>query len=497
MPDLLVSTTLLLVLGAGLLAADAGRIGRNPFLALLAIGLVLFALVARVGTAVGPLAILAGLFVDAGFGLLAVALVLAARRRASGRAFASAGASLLMGYGLVLALRAVTPAVETTLLVELGPDDHPEEIAPLLRAASATAIPAFPRVTPTVDADLAAVLLVAVPERHADGLAHALRADRENVDHVAVNGSVTLNLPEATAPPAGKSAPLADDPLAAAQWALDAARVHAAHARLRDVIPVRRAVVAVLDTGIDGAHPDLIGAFRSTGVATDAHGHGTHCAGIAGAATNNGVGIASLNWQGRFVEVIAYRALPANGAGTHAQIAAAIVDAVLDGADVLSMSLGEQGRAAPKVIRDALGLAARRGVLVVASAGNAGRDGRDHMPSNVPGVVAVAALAPDLTRAPFSNTVGGLERALAAPGADVLSLAPGGDYVRRSGTSMAAPFVAGLAGVLRALDPSLTPDELYLLLRDTGRTVADGDAVGPLVDADGAVRRVLARRDAP
>jgi thermitase len=261
---------------------------------------------------------------------------------------------------------------------------------------------------------------------------------------------------------------------------------------LRDLNPTHKARVAIVDTGVDARHEDLGAIFGQSTGNTDANGHGTHCAGIAGAATNNGVGVASLNWEGRFVEVTGYHALGASGMGTIETIAQAIIDATNDGADVISMSLGDVAPKTPQVLSKAVDFALRHNVIVLASAGNSNEDAIDHFPSNIPGVMAIAAVDQDLEKAKFSNTNTSLTRPLAAPGVDILSTMPKQGYKPLSGTSMATPVVSGLVGVMRAINPNLTAEDAYLILHETGTTVAASDQVGRVVNAEAAILAVLA-----
>ena len=126
---------------------------------------------------------------------------------------------------------------------------------------------------------------------------------------------------------------------------------------------------------------------------------------------------------------------------------------------------------------------------MAASAGNANEDAIDHFPSNIDGVIAVAAVDRDLTKASFSNTVGSLSRPIAAPGVDLLSSFIEGTYKPMSGTSMATPVVTGLLGVMRSMNPELTTDEAYLILHETGTEVPDTPEIGRLINAASALER--------
>ncbi|NNE35928.1 MAG: S8 family serine peptidase [Rhodothermales bacterium] len=383
--------------------------------------------------------------------------------------------------------------------MELGADDDILELEPLLSRYGARFERAFPGVSIDMDVDLAQVYIITVPAgRQAvqDELTKLLTADTENVDFVELNRSVTLvPLPESPAASSLASGQrLANDPLAESQWAFDAANIDGAHEILSRAEPVRKAIVAILDTGVDAQHEDIRGTFFASPASDDAHGHGTHCAGIAGAATNNGVGMASLNWEGKFVEVASYRALSSSGMGTVESIAQAVIDATTDGADVISMSLGDYSPTPPRVIREAIDFAQQREVIVVAAAGNSNQDAGDHMPANIDGVIAVSAIDASLRKATFSNTNVSLKRPIAAPGVDILSLVPKGGYETKSGTSMATPLVAGLLGSMRALDPGLTAERAYEILHTTGREVDDSRQVGRVIDAGRAIAEIAGSR---
>ncbi|HRF60773.1 MAG TPA: S8 family peptidase [Fimbriimonadaceae bacterium] len=205
--------------------------------------------------------------------------------------------------------------------------------------------------------------------------------------------------------------------------------------------------IAILDTGVDLDHPDLAPSllpgydFVGESLAIqDRIGHGTHCAGIAAAATNNGLGVAGVAWGCKILPV---KVIGDDGSGTDDDIAAGIVWAVDQGAKVISMSFG--GPDAGQTLAAAVAYATDHGVLVVCSAGNAGTTAPVY-PAFYLSSLAVSAVDAQDRRASFSNYGNWVE--LAAPGVEILSTLPGGSYDRRSGTSMAAPFVAGAAALL-------------------------------------------------
>ncbi len=486
----------LLIAAAFLLIAwDASRRERKPLAALSGLGLFVGAVLVHLFSGASLLHSATTLAAEVGVGLL-LGAGLSALRHATAKPFFALGLLTLGLAGLLYGaerLLGVAPETKTSsFLIELGPDDDIEEIAPVLRRFGVRYERAFPELTRAMDEDLAQTYLVFGDPATFGPLMEALRRDRENVDHVELNRVVRLEPePSAESPGTRAGTVLENDPLVARQWGLDAIHAHEAHALLRDLEPVRKAVVAIVDTGVDARHEDVGGVFRSSPATTDGHGHGTHCAGIAGAVTNNGVGVASLNWEGRFVEVTGYRALNASGMGTLEMIAQAVIDAARDGADVISMSLGDRSPVPPKVIVEAITFAQEQGAVVVTSAGNSDEDARYHMPSNVAGVITVAAVDEHLAKARFSNTNTSLPRPIAAPGVNILSLRPNDGYVSLSGTSMSTPMVSGLIGVMRALDPDLSAEAIYDILHETGATLTASDRVGRMIDAEAALRAVL------
>ncbi|EIT84652.1 alkaline serine protease, subtilase family protein [Fictibacillus macauensis ZFHKF-1] len=205
--------------------------------------------------------------------------------------------------------------------------------------------------------------------------------------------------------------------------------------------------VAIVDTGVDASHPDLEGKVLkgkdfvdNDDDAMDENKHGTHCAGIAAAATNNGKGIAGMAPD---VSVLPVRVLDAQGSGSLDNIAKGIKYAADQGAKVISLSLGGPGSS--KTLDDAIEYASQKGAVIVAAAGNESTDKKSYPGANET-AIAVAATDENDALADFSNYGDWVD--VAAPGVDILSTVPGGKFEKLSGTSMATPLVAGLAGLL-------------------------------------------------
>jgi len=229
-------------------------------------------------------------------------------------------------------------------------------------------------------------------------------------------------------------------------------------------------LIAILDTGIDAQHEDLQNNYFSTleTYDTDVRGHGTHCAGIAAAVTGNGIGIASWIPKGASVKITSIKVLNNMGMGTQRSIVNGILKAADMGADVISLSLG--ARSTPsreKAYQEAVSYAMDKGSIVVVAAGNSKSDALNYSPANTPGVITVAAVDSTFQLAEFSNYVDNLSQGISAPGAGIYSTLPGNQYGAQNGTSMAAPFVSGIIGMMRLYNPNITTEEAYDVLRTT------------------------------
>jgi subtilisin family serine protease len=262
-------------------------------------------------------------------------------------------------------------------------------------------------------------------------------------------------------------------------------------------------VVAVLDSGVDYTHEDLIknmwmrpntmapyqdeelgtiddeygfNAIDSAADPMDENGHGTHCAGIIGAEGENDIGIAGVNWK---VKIMPLKFMNAGGFGTTKDAIEAInyvIDRKKAGVNVrvISASWGSTQRS--RALEDVIRKAYENDILFVAAAGNStvNNDRNPHFPSsyNVPNVISVAALDRNDQLATFSN-YGVKSVAIAAPGVDILSTWLGDAYEEKSGTSMATPVVSGVAALVLAEHPRMSVDDLKKkLLASTDPIVA-------------------------
>ncbi|RAL26421.1 S8 family peptidase [Thermoflavimicrobium daqui] len=235
-----------------------------------------------------------------------------------------------------------------------------------------------------------------------------------------------------------------NDPYFSQQYALKKVNAEQAWDVTRGSSTVK---IAIVDTGVDYNHPDLAGKVdkgydfvNNDNDPMDQQGHGTHCAGIAAAVTNNAAGIAGMAPN---VRILAERVLDANGSGTLADVADGITHAADAGAKVISLSLG--GSSGATTLQNAVSYASSKGAVVVAAAGNSNTSAPSY-PAYYSQAIAVAATDQNDRRASFSNYGSWVD--VAAPGVSIMSTYPGNTYRSLSGTSMATPLVAGLAGLL-------------------------------------------------
>ncbi len=260
-------------------------------------------------------------------------------------------------------------------------------------------------------------------------------------------------------------------------------------------------VIAILDTGVDHNHEDLAGnmwtdsnGYHGYDVVNNdydpdddhddplgPHSHGTHCAGVAAAVTNNNTGIAGVSWESK---IMAVKVLDAVGIGLSPDIADGINYAANNGADIISMSFGTTGYPIPSDLeRDAINDAYNKGCLLVAASGN---DNQPYVayPAAYDNVIAVGATnqsdkrcdASDWGYDLWGNPMGsnyGKELDVVAPGNDILSTVRMGmgsvdsNYDNMDGTSMATPFVSGLAALILSQLGGLAPSDVRRIIEKT------------------------------
>lgn len=271
---------------------------------------------------------------------------------------------------------------------------------------------------------------------------------------------------------------------------IDAVEAWEIHTGSKDVL------VGVLDTGIDYNHPDLFENYwsnpgetgldqngqdkRSNGIDDDNNGyvddwrgwdfinndndplddnnHGTHCAGIIGARSNNGIGISGVNWN---VSMVGLKVFDSEGLTTTDAIVGAIEYATSIGVDLTSNSWG--GGAYSQLIYDAIKKAEENGILFVAAAGNSSQNTDEEIiyPSGyeIDNIISVASTDHNDNISDFSNY--GIRTVdVAAPGTDIYSTVINDDYSMMSGTSMAAPHVAGIAALIMGAYPGISYKEV-------------------------------------
>lgn len=249
----------------------------------------------------------------------------------------------------------------------------------------------------------------------------------------------------------------------------------------------KKVIVAVIDTGIDADHPDLKnniwrGSHSENGWnfvtnrpnPQDEHGHGTHVAGIIGATANPGRGIAGVAQE---VSIMAVKYFSNSNSGliNLRNTVKAIEWAIDHGAKIINYSGGGPEFSEEEYL--AIKRAESKGILVVAAAGNENQN--IDLPKNyyypaaykVSNVLSVAAV--DIDNRLLRSSNWGYQRVdVAAPGENIFSTLPGGKYGYMSGTSQATAFVTGVAALLLAKDPSLTPTRIREIIRSSVDPIA-------------------------
>ncbi len=274
--------------------------------------------------------------------------------------------------------------------------------------------------------------------------------------------------------------PPPNDPSYASQWWLPVVGDRALWALGRG----NGVVVAVIDTGVDLSHPDLVPNLLSNGynfgdgnaIPQDQLGHGTHVAGIIAAAQNNSQGVSGLAPAAKILPI---KINPgALGTFTSDRLGSAIAYAVSQGAKIINLSLTVDQQT--QTVQDALQAALNAGVTVVAAAGNLG--GVVEFPATMPGVIGVAATDQSGKLAGYSNF--GPEITIAAPGSSIYSIVLGGSYgPGADGTSFAAPIVSAALADVVSINPSLPASQFAAYLRSSAKAISGGAYPFGVLDA--------------
>lgn len=253
--------------------------------------------------------------------------------------------------------------------------------------------------------------------------------------------------------------------------------------------------IAILDTGVETSHPDLApkivpgrNVYNNNDDVRDVYGHGTPVAGVAGAASNNGIGVASVAWGCGIMPV---RISDLDGMAAASTIASGLTWAADHGARVANVSYRVTGS---KTITSAAKYFQSKGGVVVAAAGN---NATQETGPDDPAIVNVGATDPQDVLYYYSNYGASVD--LVAPGNNTTTLI-GGQYGAGGGTSFASPVVAGVAALILSVNPSLTPAQVTDILKqntdDLGAPGWDNTYSSGRVNAAKAVSAAWATRSA-
>lgn len=243
-------------------------------------------------------------------------------------------------------------------------------------------------------------------------------------------------------------------------------------------------IVAVIDTGINYNHPDLVGRVLSqdgknfinqNNLPMDDHSHGTHVAGIIGANGNNGIGVTGMDWNCKLLPV---KILDSEGYGNMTDLIEGIYFAIQKGAKILNLSLGFEVYV-EGALQEAIDYAYSKGVIIVVAAGNDSLDISSYNKQspvcndgNSNKVIGVASLATENKKSYFSN-YSNKYIDVSAFGSNIYSTVLSNGYAIGNGTSMAAPAVSGIIALLLSIAPGLSPAQVMDYIKMTAESVDD------------------------
>ncbi|GAB4140968.1 MAG: hypothetical protein Fur0041_16190 [Bacteroidia bacterium] len=347
-------------------------------------------------------------------------------------------------------------------------------------------------------------------------------SDAQNVMNIIAELKATGKVEYAERVPLTKTCLTPNDPSYSSQWNL--AQINASGA-WNYFSSGSNIVIAIVDDAVDRNHPDLspnlwvnTGEIANNNIDDDGNGyiddingfdvgnndnnpnppssaydHGTHVAGIASARANNNTGIASIGFS---CKLMAVKATTSSSSITNGYDG--IVYAVNSGADVINMSWG--GTGSSTTAQNIITWASNQGVLLIAAAGNSNVNSMFY-PAGYSECMAVASTTTGDVKSSFSNY--GTWVDISAPGSNIYSTLPGTGYGNKSGTSMASPLVAGLAGLMLSLNPGLTPSDIKSCITSTAVNInaANPSYTGQLgagrIDANAAMQCISATLNWP
>lgn len=388
-------------------------------------------------------------------------------------------------------------AEEGELLIEVKEGFRIEQIDELIEQYELSYQIAFNQLASPNMTDLDDYYLINIPDNqliNIETIKSALRATSA-VEYVENNEIVRLDEQEGQITTT-KNPLVLNDPFVQNQWGFEKTNAMETHQILKNsqIKPKKRALIAILDTGVDSKHEDIKDNFKSINKKYDydKQAHGTHCAGIAAAVSYNGTGIASVVGDNKFVQVTSVKVLNDNGFGSQHTIIKGILTAADNGADVISMSLGgASSDSRQKAYKKAFDYAKAKGAIIVVAAGNSNSNAKNFVPAGVDGVISVSAVDNNLDKAVFSNFITDLKMGIAAPGVNIFSTLPNNNYGSFNGTSMACPHVAGVLGLMKSLQPNLTTQTAFDILSITGINTSSTNETGKFIQPNAAIQAIL------
>lgn len=386
---------------------------------------------------------------------------------------------------------------EAELLIEISENETPDDLKDLMDEYGLELSRAFYPEDET-STELDDYYTVNIPDALEHKRVEITKALKRSgiIDWIEVNEEISVNpLPAKKLPEVNKKFGL-NDPGIQHLWAFESMKMDQLYNYLEKnkIKPKKKALVAILDTGVDAEHEDIKANFKSIEdqYNNDPQGHGTHCAGIAGAVSNNHKGTASYSRDNSYYQVSSIKVLNANGMGSQQSIVSGILKAADKGADVISLSLGgPSNQSRQRAYKKAVTYANKKGAIVIVAAGNSNRNAKNYSPANAPGVIAVSAVDNTLNRAVFSNYVQDIDMGIAAPGVNIYSTIPGSKYASYNGTSMATPYVSGLVGLMKSIKPDLTTKEAHKLLKNNGINTKATKFTGKFIQPANTVKALV------